>query len=354
MTDILFLPVSGPTGYGEYARSLIIAEGLAAANPNLSIAFGISKSAPYIDKCPWTTHALEDTPTRDTPGVHALLTKLNPRMVIFDSCGRSHQYKTARLAGTRVAFVSSRPASRKRVFSLSRIGKINLGLLIGDPATQAPGLGLFERIRMALFGRQLRVIHAGPIFLPEQPIAVSEVQARHPAGFAMFVPGGGGTGDSQTLKHFHQAAIRFAAKTGADTVLVLGPNGRLATDDQPPSNLLQLRALPPQEFINYLAASRMAVTGGGSVLSQSFALGVPSVGIALGASDQQMRVQGLSRYPGVHAATVNTDEIARIAEETWTAATSQRLKPPVSPGLPVVVSAILELLGETSPAGSAT
>lgn len=344
MTDILFLPVSGPTGYGEYARSLIMAEGLAASDPALKIAFGLSQSAPYFQTCPWPVHPLADSPTRDTPGVHALLETLRPRLVIFDSCGRSHQYKTAQRAGIRVGFVSSRPASRRRVFSLSRIGKIDLGMLIGDPATQAPGLGLFERLRLAVFGRQLRLVHAGPIFLPAQTASVAALQQQRPEGFALFVPGGGGTGDHTTLGHFHRAAIRFAKETHAPTILILGPNSTLETKENPPDNLTQLQALSPQDFINHLAASRLAVTGGGSVLSQSFALGIPSVGIPLGASDQQQRVQGLSAYPGVTAAPVDAEAIANAAQQTWQRTGEDQTPAPVSPGLPTVVNAIQELL----------
>ncbi len=347
MTDLLFLPVSGPTGYGEYARCLIIAEGLMRANPALSIAFGISRTAPYFDNCPWPTHALADTPTRDTAGVNALLDSLRPRMVVFDSCGRSQQYRHARQRGIQVAFISSRPASRRRVFTLSRIGKINLALLIGDPATQPPGLGLFERLRLALFGRRLQIVHAGPIFLPADDAAVAAIQAQYPQGFALFVPGGGGTGDSQTLTAFHDAAARFAGETGARTLLVLGPNARVPAGPTP-GELQQLHALPPQEFINHLAASRLAVTGGGSVLSQSFALGVPSVGIALGASDQRTRVQGLAAYPGVRAASTDAAEICRTARETWRDFQDQRPVPPVPPGLPVVVSRILDHLQPSS------
>ncbi len=349
MIDVLFLPVSGPTGYGEYARCLIIAEGLRSADPTLRIAFGISRSAPYFAQCPWPAHALADTPTRDTPGVQALLSETRPRMVIFDSCGRSHQYKTAQRAGIQVGFVSSRPASRKRVFSFSRIGKIDLALLIGDPATQPPGLGLFERIRMRLWGRRLHLVHAGPVFLPATPSAVQALHHQYPQGFALFVPGGGGTGDSTTLAHFHQAALQFAQVTSVPTLLILGPNTPLTATYNPPSNLIQLRALPPQDFINYLAASRIAVTGGGSVLSQSFALGIPSVGVALGASDQQMRVQGLARYPGVRAAPVDSREIAALAVETWEQSAGHSLAPPVPPGLPVVVKAIREQLASGHP-----
>lgn len=348
MTDLLFLPVSGPTGYGEYARCLIIAEGLIRAKPKLNIAFGISRAAPYFDDCPWPTHALEDSPTRDTPGVHALLDSLRPRMAVFDSCGRSHQYRHARRCGSRVAFISSRPASRRRVFTLSRIGKIDLALLIGDPATQPPGLGLFERLRCALFGRRLQIVHAGPIFLPADATAVAKLQAQHADGFALFVPGGGGTGNSQTLAAFHQAATRFAQDTAAPTLLVLGPNARPPSGPVP-ENLKQLHALAPQDFINHLAASRLAVTGGGSVLSQSFALGVPSVGVALGASDQRIRVQGLAAYPGVQAASTDATDIARKAGETWRAFEDQRPVPPIPPGLPVVVSRILDDLQAATP-----
>lgn len=345
MTDILFLPVSGPTGYGEYARCLIIAEGLKRSDPGLQIHFGISASAPYLEQCPWPTHRLADTPTRDTPGVHSLLAELKPRLVIFDSCGRSHQYRTAQSLGIKVGFISSRPASRRRVFSLSRIGKIDIALLIGDPATQPPGLGILERFKTFLFGRRLQLIHTGPIFLPADSEKSRRLRHEHAEGFALFVPGGGGTGDESTLQAFENAALEFARSTGAPTKLVLGPNrSAQAEHSNTPENFDSLSTLPPAEFINLLAAARIAVVGGGSVLSQSFALGIPSIGVALGASDQQLRVNGLSQYPGVIAGSRDAPLLARAAITLWEANKNQTLPPPMPPGLTPVVEAVRALL----------
>ena len=56
MTDrpprLLFVPVSGRFGMGEYARSLAVADGAAARWPGAAIQFMLSRAAPYAALAP--------------------------------------------------------------------------------------------------------------------------------------------------------------------------------------------------------------------------------------------------------------------------------------------------------------
>src|ERR1700682_4549338 len=60
---LLFVPVSGAFGMGEYARSLAIALGAAERWPRASIQFILSRAAPYAAQSPFPAVLLASSPT---------------------------------------------------------------------------------------------------------------------------------------------------------------------------------------------------------------------------------------------------------------------------------------------------
>ena len=61
---LLFLPVSGPGGAGEFYRALAIATALCVAGPIAAIQFVVSRDAPYAHHAPYPTVLVGRSPTR--------------------------------------------------------------------------------------------------------------------------------------------------------------------------------------------------------------------------------------------------------------------------------------------------
>ena len=118
---MLFLPVSGPGGAGEFYRALAIANGIARRWPDAAIQFVVSRDAPYAHDAPYPTVLVGRSPTLETEAVNEIISQVRPHVVIFDSSGRVAQYECAHRLGARVVFVSSRESSRRRGFRLRRM-----------------------------------------------------------------------------------------------------------------------------------------------------------------------------------------------------------------------------------------
>ena len=73
---ILFLPVSGPHGMGEYARAVQIAQAVAARWPDAKIHFALSREAPYEIEPAFAYTLLPSSPTFHTPEVIALIEQM--------------------------------------------------------------------------------------------------------------------------------------------------------------------------------------------------------------------------------------------------------------------------------------
>src|ERR1700722_16835191 len=104
----LFVPVSAPRGYGEYARAREIARAAQSRWPDAQLHFVLSAQAPYAADCPFPVPLLPGSATLHTPQVVALLKSFQPHLVIFDNAGRTAQLRAARAGGARIVYVSSR------------------------------------------------------------------------------------------------------------------------------------------------------------------------------------------------------------------------------------------------------
>ena len=113
---ILMIPVSSPQGIGEYMRSLIIAQALAAKWPGLDIQFVLNKHAPSAASCPFPTHLLNNSATKEKAAVNQLLQHLKPDLVIFDCSGRASQARQAKKLGAKVVFISQHQKKTRQRF----------------------------------------------------------------------------------------------------------------------------------------------------------------------------------------------------------------------------------------------
>src|SRR5215475_13562556 len=114
---LLFVPVPGPFGMGEYARSLSIAHAAMARWPRASVHFAVSREAPYAAKVPYAATLLPSSATFHSGEVIKLIEQFKPDVTLFDNAGRTAQLAAARRAG-RVVFISARGRQRRKAFRL--------------------------------------------------------------------------------------------------------------------------------------------------------------------------------------------------------------------------------------------
>src|SRR5277367_5951376 len=149
---ILFVPVSGKYGMGEYARSLAIARAASARWPRAAIRFVLSREAPYAVATPFPATLLASSATFHSAAVVELLESWRPDVVIFDNAGRTRQLRAARRVGARVVYISARRRQRGKAFRWRWMALIDEHW-IAYPEFIAGGLGFFERLKLKMAGR---------------------------------------------------------------------------------------------------------------------------------------------------------------------------------------------------------
>ncbi|RFF31764.1 hypothetical protein [Wenzhouxiangella sediminis] len=344
--DILLLPVSGPVGYGEFARCKMIAQASRERWPELSVKLAVSRAARFVDDVALDIAPLAASPTKDLEGVAALLADFRPRLVIFDNGGRASQLRLARAFGSTTAYISSRPRSRRRAFSVRRMRNLDEAWLVGDPISQSRTVTLRERLASRIFPAT-RHHFMGPVF-PTPQAAPNPAAERVGGEYALFVPGGGATGGSDVGALYLNAAEHYVRATGQEAVVICGPGIDVPQRERA---VPVIPFLPPQAFANALAGCTLAVTGGGAVVSQALAMDKPVVAAPLGGSDQGARVRNLAAAGVLLAAGAQADELAQQAirlrrdADLAAACAKARRALQLEPGLPRVLDRIAELLG---------
>jgi hypothetical protein len=285
---VLFVPVSGPYGMGEYARSLAIARALSARRPGVVVHFLLSGAAPYARGTPFAHTLLPSSPTFHTPEVLRCLREFRPDLVIFDNAGRSAQRGAARRCGAKLVFISARRRQRAKAF---RFGWMRLldEHWIAYPQFTVGAPGPWERCKLDFLGRPrlryLDVIFSAPDGRQREAVLADLGVAT--GAYALVVPGGG-TGHpraADAVAKFFEAACLIAA-AGLPTVFV----GPAPVDADPPPGL-QLRAsLPQAELAALMLGSRLVIANGGSTLLQAIACGAPCLAGAI-AGDQAERIR---------------------------------------------------------------
>src|SRR5450755_1960816 len=221
-TRLLFIPVSGPRGMGEYARAIAIATAAAHRWPNVEIRFALSRSAAYAAETPFPATLLPSSPTFHSREMAALLRDFKPTIVLFDNAGRTSQLLAAVGGGARTVFISSRPKQRRRAFRLRWMRLLDEHW-IAYPQFIAGAPNRIERLKLLLLGRpSVRFLDT---VLPQTDLALAtSVMTRFGVRayeYVLVVPGGG-TGHPGALdapQVVAQAARRIAQR-GYPTILV--------------------------------------------------------------------------------------------------------------------------------------
>ena len=290
---ILFVPVSGAYGMGEYARSLAIARAAARRWPDALMHFVLSREAPYAADAPFPVTLLDASPTFHSAAVIDLLESWRPDVVIFDNAGRTAQLRAAQRLGARVIYISARARQRRKAFRWRWLALIDEHW-IAYPEFIAGSLGFFERLKLKMAGRPA-VRYLDVILSPADPDQSAATLARagcSPGTFVLVVPGGG-TGHPGALDaadRFTEAA-RALADRGVPTVYVgAAPNGAAAEDMTAVPNWHPLGPLPQAELVALMRAARLVISNGGSTLLQAIACGNACIAVAI-AKDQSERIR---------------------------------------------------------------
>jgi hypothetical protein len=308
---ILFLPVSGPHGMGEYARAVQIAQAVAARWPDAKIHFALSREAPYEIEPAFAYTLLPSSPTFHTPEVIALIEQMRPHVVIFDNAGRTAQLHAAQRVGARVIYVSARARQRRKAFRLRWMSLIDEHWL-AYPELLAGPLSAVEAFKLRWMGRPL--LRYLDVLLPApDPRAAAAVLQRlglSTQPYVLVVPGGGtGHPGARDAVQVFAAAARDLATRGTPTVLVASANG---ADVNAPAGLHSLPRLPLIELAALMRRARLVIANGGSTLLQAIACHAPCIGISI-AKDQAKRVRQCAEAGLARAATLNAANIVSVA-----------------------------------------
>jgi predicted glycosyltransferase len=312
--DILFIPVTGGTGLGEYARCLTIARALHQRRPDARIRFIINRSAGLEPPAPFHVHPIDRSPTLNTPAVNDIIRTDPPDVVVFDNAGRLAQLRCALDAGARTVFVSARPRKRRKAFRPAWLRRLDQHWIV-QPARLELALTPVERLLMRLInGPRILLLHT--IF--EQPDPAAQAALRLETGlddaaYVLFAPGGGGYSvhGRPSPEVFAQAAAVVAARTGIRTVVVLGPlyKARLPHIEGP----TVLPSVDTADMANLIDGARLVAVGGGGLLIQALAMGKPCVVAAAGGRDQPRRIREILKLGAAVAAPPDPEPIADAA-----------------------------------------
>jgi spore coat polysaccharide biosynthesis predicted glycosyltransferase SpsG len=338
---ILFIPVSSPKGIGEYMRTLIIAEALAELDPALDIQFVLNRHAPAAANCPFPSHLLNQSATKEKAAVNQLLQELKPDLVIFDCSGRASQARAAKKNGAKVVFVSQHKKKRAKGFALRRLSALDAHWITQFKFVDGD-LTPLERFKLRLLNKN-EPIFTGPVFSApdnELPAELSHLQGQ---SYSVWAAGGGGhqvQGRSAT-EEFYQAALAVATLT-QPAILVTGGNfqGMLRSTE----SVSVIKSLPNQQLMTLLNQASLVVSGGGDMMGQAIVLGKNIVAVPV-ASDQPDRVLACAAEGLIYPSTLAKADIVAQCQKA--------LKTPLhpayrfEPGLQLVLKDIFRLLGRS-------
>lgn len=331
---IHFVPVSGPTGSGEYMRCLCIADAIHKAN-NSEIRFYLSRHASYAETCPYPVTLLDQSATRETDKVLAGIEAERPDIVIFDSAGRKELAQQAQALGAKTIFISSRKKKHKKADSLRWRKHLDQHWIV-DPFYQPAKAGFLKR-KAGMMSHQFDTI-----FSADLDESVLEKHGLQRGEYILSVPGGGGWEDNG----------KFASEIFAEALQQLGePCIALMGDrfDKPPPALNGpvLLSLPNAQVMALLQHAKFAIVGGGSALLQTMALRTPAIAVPTGAPDQPGRIAACQ--PLCLAADLDATSIATQARKLLNAnqnasITTQLAQRNLRNGTPETVAQLLSLI----------
>jgi ADP-heptose:LPS heptosyltransferase len=364
---ILFVPVSGAFGMGEYARSLSIAQAARRQWPQAHIHFILSRQAPYAATVPFPATLLDSSPTFHTAAVTESIQAFKPNIVIFDNAGRTAQLRAGHRAGARIVFISSRSRQRRKAFRWRWMRLIDEHW-IAYPQFIAGGLGFFERFKLNRLEKP--VVRYLDVILSRARAGGDSILAREGLtleSYVLVVPGGGtghpGAGDASAK---FLAAARSLADIGPTVFVGPGARDEGTTDAStrsseprsrepsgdpplPGGPLHSFNALPQADLAALMGGARLVMTNGGSTLLQAIACGRACIGVPI-AQDQPQRIQRCVEAGVARAAELDVTSMVQatgelLRDESARAALARRASDlRLADGIDVALAALVQLM----------
>jgi ADP-heptose:LPS heptosyltransferase len=314
---LLFVPVSGAFGMGEFARSSAIARAVQQRWPAARIHFVLSRQAPYAAGAPFPVTLVPSSATFHSGVVIDLIRSWRPHVVVFDNAGRTAQLRAAQRSGARVVYISARARQRRKAFRFRWMRLIDEHW-IAYPEFIAGSLTLTERLKRRLLGRPT-VRYLDVIFSRGPPKDGERAASRKRGDFVLVVPGGGTghPGAEDATAQFLEAARMLAA--GGTAVRYVGPaaaaepTGALELTGAASPLFQPLGALPQAELAELMRHARLIVVNGGSTLLQAIACGAACVAVPI-AGDQRERIRRCVSAGVAVQAALDAPEIAARAQ----------------------------------------
>jgi hypothetical protein len=343
---VLFVPVSGARGMGEYARALALATAAARRWPALEAHFALSQQAPYAADTPFPKTLLPSSPTFHTPEMRQLIRAFRPTLVVFDNAGRTAQIKAAAESGARVVYVSSRPRQRRKAFRLAWMRRLDEHW-IAYPEFIAGGFGAFEGLKLRVLRRpQVRFLDA--ILPPADEVLAAVMMEQFSLArgdYALVVPGGGTDHPgAENAPQIVASAARQLADTGVPTVIV-GVASSPASGSATAGMLRTSPRIPMAQLAELIRGARVIVSNGGDTLLQAIACAKPCIAVPI-AGDQAHRIgkceqAGLAIGAKLEAAALVREAASLFSDERRRGALVERLAAAnVRNGMEVALEAI--------------
>jgi len=309
--SVLFIPVSSPSGIGEYVRSIIIASALKKQWPDINIHFILNKQVSYFSSCPYTVHGCDNSPTKAVKVVNSIIKRLRPDLIIFDASGRAKQFAQAKAIGAKVAFISQHNKKRNRGLKLNRL--INTDVhWVAQPDYCMKPLNFWQRAKLKLFNK-LPPKNIGPVFELKDKDYQQQLLQRfnlEPSQYILFNAGSGGhiLDKGLAARMYFEAAEIMAKHYSIKCIMIFGDN---YPEKLPASNdVICIKNTSSPDFISLLANAMICVISAGDTLLQCIALKKLCVAAAI-SPDQPIRLKLCKSQQWVKAAEANTESLIK-------------------------------------------
>jgi spore coat polysaccharide biosynthesis predicted glycosyltransferase SpsG len=287
---VLFIPVSSPSGIGEYMRSMIIAEALQLRWPGVNIHFILNDKVSYINDCPYTVHTCKGSPTKDVSTVNYFIRNIKPDLVIFDASGRAKQFQQAKAIGAKVAFISQHNKKRSRGLKINRLLNTDIHW-VAQPDYCIKKISAWQQAKLAFFNKKTPQ-DIGPVFtsstIKQQQKQLEKLSLTRESYF-LFNAGSGGHLINGILAAdvYYQAAKEFSRLNNIKSVVIFGSN--YPKDIPRNDEVTCLKSIKNNEFIALMSTAKACVISAGDTLLQCLALQKPCVASSI-SPDQPSRL----------------------------------------------------------------
>ncbi|WP_439640860.1 hypothetical protein [Nevskia sp.] len=277
---VLFVPQHQGGGTGEFYRLLAVAEALHARDATVEIRFLMPQACPLRARLPFA-YTESDLPDRERARFHAReIARLQPPIVVFDKTCRGSLLRHCRRHGAHAICISDEPGTLAKALRLDWLWQLpehwHQRYLLDRPAFSRG-----QRIKAA-FGNTRHLLF--DVCHAEAERADSAASTATP--YVLWAPGGGGyVLDGQPVAVVFAAAADAVARATGSRMLIVGAE-RPAAD----SPVEAIPAQPQAALMRLVQRATLVVTGGGHLLHQAMSLGVPTLTLPLGGSDQQARI----------------------------------------------------------------